>query len=563
MATYNFPGTPAYAGSDGTHNGISGARVDIKQTPNPSANNSTIQWWFYIWDALGSSHWEYNYNNKISVKINNVAEYTYNGNSSSARTVKLTGTSAANPLLLASGTTTVAHDANGTKNLDVYASYYNSSANATNLPAPGLVVDYSGANAIELHPTKENASISSCPDLTLDGFNDHTVSWSSLTGMYYKVQWKVGSTVVHTSSAVAGNGSTVSATWADVPISLASYADPDATSLTATAVLTTYSDSACTNVVGTDSDTFTVTYDTSEMIPTINSITLTHADQLSGVYVSGKSSTSVAWTATTKGDATIASSYAVYIDENGTEIGSRQSGSSPVSLGILPAFTETSKNIRVRVSITDSRGLTVTKDSAPFLAYGYSVPTISVFSVERCGPTGEKDGSGEYFMCYLVYNIRSLEAKNGKHVGISYFFSSQRSSPAQWVTPSVPDPSSYSGTISIGPYPIPTGSDEPVIVIATVWDYYTASDKASAEATIKGNAVFVDILTDSLGKKVALGIGAVVMEEGKLRVGYEIDAEDAIKLVDSSGNVRCVIDFTNGIRFYDDEGTLTKTYSVS
>jgi len=553
MATYtkilgpvNCASTPA-----GTETGPFQGQVVLEQTPNLSANTSRVAWRFEIWHNQ-ASYWSYSYTNQVKVILdgqtivntNNIGPVVFNNEHYRS-----------NPFVLASGEITVRHNDDGSYDLPVYALYDQTNVNETamgNITVQGTVA---------LEPTRAEASISDCPDLTLDGSNDHTVTWNSISGLYYKVEYKYGDDVLHTSDVVAGTGSAVSATWEDVPVSIASYAAASASSMSVSVILSTYSDAACTTLIGTNTRTFTVTFAESAMIPVIGSITLTHSDTLDGSYVSGKSSTGAAWEVTTRGGASVASGYAVYVDADGNELGARVSGTSSANLGILSVFADTSKEIRVKVSITDSRGNTAEKYSAYFTAYGYAVPSISVLSLERCDASGNRNPAGEYFKAYVSYSIRSLNAKNGKHMGLSYFFTGSREDSSSWISPEVADPAGYNGTVALGPYPLPTGSEDSITVIAYVWDYYTAESKASKEAAIRSSNVFVDILTDNHGKKLGIAFFKVNDKAGTVQLGCDLEVDGTINFYDSNSVARCTIDPTAGIIFRDANGTVTRTYS--
>lgn len=549
-----FPGYKQNVDPNADYRANYNVKLVLEQTTNETGNNSSIKWQFYIWWTVTTgttSGWQRYNNNAIKVIIDGTTVLdTPNIGTVDLKTVQ---TSAANPLLLAEGSTTVYHESNGEKELSVSARYTPSSNN---------VFDYiEAAGTVDLLSTKSSASISDCPDLTLDGSNDHAVTWNSISGMYYKVEYKYGDEVLHTSDVVAGTGSAVSATWEDVPVSIASYAAASASSMSVSVALSTYSDAACTTLIGTDTRTFTVTFAESAMIPVIGSITLTHSNQLDGSYVAGKSSTGAAWEVETRGGASVASSYAVYVDEDGNELSNRITGSGSASLGILTNFSVTSKNIRVKVSVTDSRGNSAETFSAAFTAYGYAAPSISVLSLERCDASGNRNPAGEYFKAYVSYSIRSLNAKNGKHMGLSYFFTGSREDTSTWISPEVADPAGYNGTVALGPYPLPTGSEDSITVIAYVWDYYTAESKASKEAAIRSSNVFVDILTDNHGKKLGLAFFKVNDKAGTVQLGCDLEVDGTINFYDANSVARCTIDPTAGIIFRDANGAVTKTYS--
>lgn len=519
----------------------------VEQTPNNELNKSKLKIKFYIWDAIGSSHWSYTLNNSVYVKLNN--EYVLQ--TPNIGPVYLEGTYVAptggveapvdatgHLLLCTVDDLWVSHNSDGSCQISIECCYdqTNQSQTAMNyLKVTG---------SIDLETTRTKAEISSCPDLTLNGSNDHTVGWSeSRQDVYYQVQYKVGSEVIHSGPIIEGTGSAMSYTWAHVPVDIAQYATGN--TMTVTAVLNTFSSSSGATLIGDDTADFTVTLDGSSMGPIIGDISLTYASLKGTSFVSGKSTVTAAFEDQAQGGATISSrvaSYVRYNDITGTYVdiaGTGVTGSSPITLGAFPYSGFPNANpieIAVKVVVTDSRGNSSTKYSSRFTAYRYSEPAISMVILNRTDSSGAQDPNGTYFVAHVAYNIVSLNAQNEKHLSISYFHESDRGTPSAWVSPTVPEPEAYNATVILGPYPLPAGDDdEPMTAIVYCWDAYTADAKTSMEARLRGGPVFMDVIRNANGDKLSVAFGKVSDAEGEAQFGWEVVAEEGLKVVKNKG----------------------------
>ena len=578
MSTYTFTVGPVNA--TGQYGQNFAGKVVIEQTPNAQANVSSIKWAFYIWDTIGTSQYHYYNGNQVKVTIDGVVRLE----TANVGEVGLAGTSASNPLKLCEGTLSVGHSADGTRNLSVTADYYQPNASALQHITP--------TGTVTLETTRVAAQISSCPDLTLNGSNDHTVGWSTLQqGCYYRVQYKAGDNVLHTSPMLAGTGSAMTYTWADVPVDIAEYA-PSASSLTVTVVLGTYSTTDVSSSVGTDSDTFTATFDTSSMGPVISDPVVTFSDKQGTSIVGGKTSASVAFEAEGQGGATISSSYALYAtynpnlgtysDLNDTKV----INSSPISLAEFPStifMSAESVYFVIKVVVTDSRGASSTKYSEVYTAYRLDNPYINMLSLARCDSLGNDDSSGTYFKAYCTYRLTSLNAQNEKYMSLSYFFVADEDDPTAWITPTIPDLAQYSGTVTLGPFELPEGEGA-VAAKVFLWDAYTSENKASKEARLNGGEAFITaIMNDNLDKK-SIAFGGMSEEEGTTQSFWPFIADDGIKAYknkglsgqfsvetdgekiqfkDADGHVLLEIDPAVGITFKNASGTTTANYPAT
>lgn len=569
-------------------------KLVIRQTPVPSTLSSIIDWAFYIWDAIGSSHYEYRNGNQIKVTIGGEVKYQ-NGDYG---LVALAGTSESNPLFLCGTAAFGGYQQNFTyrsddNKIDAIADYYQPSASALLHITPSALDNRESGGTddrVVLEAVASAAEISSCPDLTLTGTSDHTVSWAtSASNLFYRVQYKFSDTALHTGTMLAGTGNAMSYTWEDVPVSIAENA-PSASSMTVTAILGTYSTSDASSVIGTDSENFTVSLNTSAMGPEISDLDISFAGMKGTSFVGGKSSCEADCEVTAQEGATVSEVYAqysVYNKDTGTYsdiAASKVIGDLPITLGEFPE-TEfgTADRIAgaVKIVATDSRGNSSSVYSEPFVVYKLSAPAVSMLTLVKCDLSGNDDDTGAYLKAYVNYSLTSLNAQNEKHMGFTYGFVD--ADPSTWTTPTVEDPAAYSGTVTLGPYALPVG-DGAIAATAYAWDAYTASDKASKDARLRGGEAFITaILNDSKDKK-SIAFGGVSDEVGTTKSFWPIVAEDGLDVVKDRGiateahmktdgskiwfedddeNVLLEIDPTVGITFKDTSGTTTASYPAT
>lgn len=511
MATFLLPASDP-APSTGTSGSFYQGRLILTQTPNAAARTSTIAWEFRIWantTASSPSNYSIGSGNYVTVVINGRTVF---GKADVGR-VTLRGTSASNYVTLASGTTTVAHNADGTKTLAASALYEQAAA--------PVLDKISISGSVTLEPIAAVATLDPVPDMTLTrGQNaEHDISWTPTEDCYYKVQYLYGTNILDTSPALEPD--TMGQTWVIQALNLSTITQyiQSGRSITLTVALHSYRDAACTNEAGVSSAKFKATLDDS-FAPTISNLTLTHS---STPVIGGSTTTSVSWDTAFTSGAALASSYAVYIDSSSNEVASRVSGASPVNLGAIPAITDTSKTYRVLVSVTDSRGFTVTAISSAFTAYGWSAPSITALSAVRCQADGTESLSGGYYKLSVTYNIRPLGNANAKNMAVKYRYASA----VLWTESSSGAVTAYSGTLSLGPYTLSSASDEKLEVAVDVWDSFSANNKATMSVTILPPSVFIDILTTNGGEtKKGIGIGKVAEKANTIQSAWGLEFFD-------------------------------------
>lgn len=539
MATY----TIGPVASTGTSGAFYQGKVVLNTTTNNSGNYTDVAWEFRIWantTAQSPSNYRFQNGNQVLVVIDGQTVL----NTANIGLVALSGTTAANNVLLASGSIRVYHNTDGTKQLAVNARYYQPNAPVLNTINP--------VGTVTLPKIVRAAVIDSCPDITLTSASNtnHTITWDDVRDYYYKVQYLYGDTVLHTSSVISPG--TESYTWA-VPRSIVEE-EPNSKTMKITVRLRTYTDSSAASEVGSNDAKFTATMDSSFSPNITNTFQIDH-DTVGFECVAGKSYSQMNWENRYVYGATFASGYAVYVDSNGNEVGARVYGNTtPVTLGVLPNFSDTSKTFAVKISTTDSRGFTDEEINTPFTVYGWSAPSISAVTAFRCDANETPNLSGGYYDVSFTYSIRSLNNGNAKNAKISYKYASDNS----WTQSASGALANYSGTLNMGPYTLSQARDEKLEIKVELTDSLSSDNPTTITFTILPAEVFLDMITnaDDVTIHEGLGIGRINNKR------FTVQSAWPLEIYDDDGNLRVVLDDTDGLRFYNASGVLTQDIPV-
>lgn len=510
-------------------------KVDLEQTVNAASNSSTIAWSFKIW-ATGTSSYIYTQGNQVTIVINSVTVI----NTANIGTVSLAGTSAQNPLVLKSGTTEVPHNTDGSKTLAVSATYRQNNADyLKTIPVNG---------SVELQSIPRVAVLNTPPALTLaaTGTQTHTVTWTTISGYYYKVQYLYGDTPIHTQSSGTSGGSY---TWSITSPTTVAANEINSKKMNVTVVLHTYTDSACTNEVGTSSKNFTITLGDS-FAPSITAYRFFYGydDRFPNQLISGLCDVGVSCMITYVANATIASSDVVYMDGD-KELGAHVTGTGTLMLGKIPAFSEVSKTLTLAFKVTDTRGFTTSGTSPAFSAYGWSAPSVSNVSAYRCTSNGTKSETGGYYKVTFTYSIRPLGNTNAKVAAVSYKYISN----TLWTQSSSGNVNNYSDTLTLGPYTLNPAQDEKLEIRVAISDTLSSDNATTGTAMILPAAVFIDIKTNG-SAKVGLGIGTISDTNKKVQLGWDL------QLKDENSTVRAELDPEDGLTFYGANGSELGNY---
>ena len=283
---------------------------------------------------------------------------------------------------LASGSTTISHNSDGTKTFSYsFSQEFNITYNGSSVKT----ISGSSSGTLETIPRTSSFTLSSS-SLDMGGSQTVTITRAS-SSFTHTVQYTFGDTT--TTSHTKTTSTSVSFTPA---LSLANKI-PNATSGTCTVKVTTYSGNTA---IGSASKTFTLKVPSS-VKPTVTALNPVYNNTLNGLTIAGKSTVKVTPAASGSYSSTIKSySY--------SGAGLSGTGSSKTT-GTLNAGTYT-----ITVTATDSRGRTGSA-SLSFTAYAYSAPTCSI-SAYRTDSNGNANASGEYVRLKLGWNLSNPNSAN-------------------------------------------------------------------------------------------------------------------------------------------------------
>ncbi len=197
------------------------------------------------------------------------------------------------------------------------------------------------------------------------------------------------------------------------------------------------------------------------------SVALTGNNLLSSTYVKGKSTVTAKITASSSYGATI-SSYSSVVD------GSTYTGQTFTSK-VLSNGSKT-----VKATVKDSRGKTVTVDSAAITVYDYAAPTITAFTLAR-------QSDGTTVIATLKGTVASVNSKNAKTFQVTL----------NGVTQSITSTSyTLNGTTTFTNVP----TDNTLVATAKITDSYTSVTKEVVLPTVEVTMDF-----HNSGKGIALG----------------------------------------------------------
>lgn len=374
---------------------------------NVDKNTSTVSWKLvgYLGSGASSSHWYSNSYHSINVSINGSTVYSLPNTRQKAISIG-TNTSASSPVTIASGTTTVPHNADGSKTCACSFSVvyrYNSAFTWKGSGNVGLttIARASQPSCITYPNTTQNVgALGSTITIHMNSNSSnfrHTVryAWGNKSGtiatnVQYNCQWKI-------------------------PLDFANNI-PSATSGWGTIYVDTYNGS---KLIGTKSVTFTATVPSS-MVPSISSITCTDPKgYLSkyGGYVQNKSTLKVVVSASGSYSSTI-KSYKIVAN------GVTYTANSPTTGVLITSGTNT-----ITVTVTDSRGRTASK-TATISVLAYTSPTISYLTAGRCNSEGTADADGAYISASFKTVVTALNNKNHATAKLEY----KKNTETSWTT---------------------------------------------------------------------------------------------------------------------------------
>lgn len=343
-------------------------------------NNTPVSWRLEL-IATSSGQINSTAAKKWSVTVNGVA---YSG----TNTVGIGNNSTK---LLASGTTVIAHNSNGTKTFSYsFSQEFGITFSGTSITTKSG----SGTGTLDQILRKSTLTASNG---TLGTAQTLTIS-------------RANSTFTHTLTYVCGNASGTIATKTTStsvsftpPLSLASQ-NIQGTSVSLSITLTTYSGNTA---IGTDTKHISCAIPAS-IKPSISSVTIKEASSAvpSGFpYIQNKSQLNIVVAASGSYGSTITSKSSINgITYTGTNI----------TTNVINAAGELS----LVTTVTDSRGRTATRTD-PITIFAYSNP-VANGSLIRCNSAGAEDEQGEYMKISYNVSVLPLNQSNAKVFKIQY-----------------------------------------------------------------------------------------------------------------------------------------------
>lgn len=395
-------------------------------------------------------------------------------------------------ITLLSGTTTIAHNSDGTKTIAVAATLDMAKAYYT----PGPMSISGQSMTLTTIPRATAPVVSGAATMG----QAKTISLSPASSSFtHTLLYSFGS-----ASGTIASDVKSSVSWTP-PLSLASQV-PDATSGTATITCHTYSGGT---LIGTKTTTVTLQVPSS-VVPTISGVTLSDATSgiaaQFGAYVQSKSALKVQISASSQYGATIRS-YST------TVLGTTYTGSSVTTSPLGQSGT-----IVVSIKVTDSRGRTATT-TRNISVVAYSAPRITSFSADRVDSSGNADDEGTHLKVTLALAISPVGNKNTKQYKLLYKRKSDTSYTALQTT--TPSDYSYSGTLTFTASSYPEfSSDYGYDIRLQVSDYFTS---VNSDDELQTAAVWLDLNISGKG----VGIGKV-SEKDAMEVAMPVEFLDEI-----------------------------------
>lgn len=396
-------------------------------------------------------------------------------------------------ITLLSGTTTIAHNSDGTKTIAVAATLDMAKAYYT----PGPMSISGQSMTLTTIPRATAPVVSGAATMG----QAKTISLSPASSSFtHTLLYSFGS-----ASGTIASDVKSSVSWTP-PLSLASQV-PDATSGTATITCHTYSGGT---LIGTKTTTVTLQVPSS-VVPTISGVTLSDATSgiaaQFGAYVQSKSALKVQISASSQYGATIRG-YST------TVLGTTYTGSTVTTSPLGQSGT-----VAVSIKVTDSRGRTA-ETTRSISVVAYSAPRITSFSADRVDSSGNADDEGTRLKVTLALSISPVGNKNTKQYKLLYKRKSDTSYTALQTT--TPSDYSYSGTLIFTASSYPEfSSDYGYDIRLQVSDYFTS---VNSDDELQTAAVWLDLNISGKG----IGIGKV-SETDAMEVAWPVDFLDEIK----------------------------------
>lgn len=288
-----------------------------------------------------------------------------------------------NGTVVASGSTTIAHNADGTKSfsLSCEAGIYSYAVSAT----------ASGTHTLTTIP---RASTVSATSVNMGSASSITITRAS-SSFTHTLTYSFGSAT----GTIATKTTSTSVSWTP-PLTLANQI-PNAVSGKCTITCKTYNG---TTEVGSKNCTMTLTVP-STVKPTITSLTAARVDgtvpSAWGIYVQSKSKATLTINGAAGAYGSTISSYSI-----------TGGGYSSTASSFTTGFLNTSGSITFTASVTDSRGRVSANATVTITVVAYSAPSFSKYISQRCNSAGTAADNGTYIKSTVNFSYASCSSKN-------------------------------------------------------------------------------------------------------------------------------------------------------
>lgn len=470
--------------------------IVTEKSTNVANNTSTVEWQLVGWlGTSNSAYWYSNNYHSISVTINGTTVYSLANTTQKSISIGTNHTQAS-PLVIASGSTTVNHNSDGSKTCSASFSCvyrYNSS------------FTWSGRGQLTL-TTIPRASSFSVSGNTIGSDVKFTINRAS-TSFTHRLRYSLTNGTKSESGTIASSVGS-SYTW-KMPSDFANYV-PNSTSLSGlTLYVDTYNGST---LIGTKSLSVTI-YIPSTMKPKITALSNTPFSYNStingwGEYICGYSRNKCTITA----EGSYGSSITKYEISDGAETvsGSDKTQTSPLLKNITNKLT---------VTVTDSRGRTASVVTT-ITTISYSKPYLKNIECFRCDSSGNEIGNGKYIYIKASSIYKTCNGHNQATIKYAVYKKSDYSS----VT---------SGTLTSDTGKIVSGLSETTTYIVVLNIKDSVGSDESYEYVIPTKTIAVNFFPSKKGgaafgkyaeKEETLDIGEWTFEGGYGYFNYDVVA---------------------------------------
>ena len=417
---------------------------------------------------------------------------------------------------LASNTTTIEHNSNGTKTFSF------SFSQEFSITFSGASIGTKSASGSGTLPTIARKSSLTASNGTLGTAQTLTVSRfdSSFT---HTITYKCGSAT----GTVATKSSSTSISWTP-PLDLAKQ-NTTGTSVSVILTIETFTGSTS---IGTNAKTITCAIPDS-VKPTVS---LAVADVYTyrttyGAYVQNKSKLKIDITAVGSQGSTI-KAYKTTID-----------GKTYTSASVTTTALSASGTLTIKTTVTDSRGRTAST-TWDVNVLPYSAPKITSLSAKRCNADGSNNATGAYIKVTFSASITALNSKNTAAYKLQY----KKTSASTYTSKTLTD---YAGQYSV------SGGSFIFAADTTAYNLILTATDAFSEITKTATGASASMLMSWLSKGLGIAFGKIAELTGYFDCGFEAIFRKNIYMDNYSDTEKNVFFFNNASRngqTYENDG---------